>query len=97
MDEKLPEIALAVDIITEHLKKGGRLFYIGAGISGRLGVVDASECGPTFGVGPEIVQSSTRMKAGTAQKMILNMLSTGSMICLRKVYTNLMVSNAANE
>ena len=181
----LPEIAEAVDCITAHLKKGGHLFYLGAGTSGRLGILDASECPPTYGtapdlvqgiiaggypaifqaqegaedsltlaeqdlsarqfsqkdvlvgiaasgrtpyviggllyankigaatialsctpaseiaalaqialtpiVGPEIITGSTRMKAGTAQKMILNMLSTAAMIHLGKVYKNLMV------
>jgi N-acetylmuramic acid 6-phosphate etherase len=53
----LPEIARAVDGIVQRLKAGGRLFYIGTGTSGRLGVLDASECPPTFGVGPELVQA----------------------------------------
>jgi N-acetylmuramic acid 6-phosphate etherase len=181
----LPVIAQAVDTITQHLRQGGRLFYIGAGTSGRLGVLDAVECVPTFSidpekvqgivaggnialteavegaeddydagretimehhitaqdvvvgiaasgrtpyvigaleaanaagaatiaitcnepapmlavadiaipavVGPEIIAGSTRLKAGTAQKMILNMLSTATMIRLGKVYGNLMV------
>ena len=52
----LPEIARAVDIIYEQLRQGGRLFYCGAGTSGRLGVLDASECPPTFGVEPTMVQ-----------------------------------------
>lgn len=52
----LPAIARAVDGIVERLRKGGRLFYIGTGTSGRLGVLDASECPPTFGVSPELVQ-----------------------------------------
>ena len=43
-------------MIVEHFKKGGRLFYVGAGTSGRLGVLDASECPPTFGVSPKLVQ-----------------------------------------
>ena len=50
------EVATAVDEIVERLKNGGRLFYIGTGTSGRLGVLDASECPPTFGVSPELVQ-----------------------------------------
>lgn len=181
----LPQIAEAVDIIAEALARGGRLFYLGAGTSGRLGVLDAVECVPTFSVapdlvqgivaggadaltasiegaedqpanarddlnargltgadvvcgiaasgrtpyvigglaqakakgaktiaiacninspigeiadisisvdvGPEIITGSTRMKAGTAQKMILNMLSTAAMVRLGKVYGNLMV------
>lgn len=181
----LPEIADAVDVIAEAIGGGGRLFYIGAGASGRLGILDAVECVPTFGVppdfvqgviaggepavtrsiegaedqpelarqdlearglsqadvvcgiaasgrtpyvigalqyakslgaktiaiacnmdspigaradiaisvdvGPEVIAGSTRMKAGTAQKMILNMLSSGAMIRLGKVYGNLMV------
>jgi len=52
----LPEVAMAVDSIAERLATGGRLFYIGAGTSGRLGVLDASECAPTFGVSPDLVQ-----------------------------------------
>ena len=185
VENALPMIARAVEIIAVRLKKGGRLFYLGAGTSGRLGVLDAVECPPTFGVEPELVQGviagginaifraqegaedslslaeedltargfgasdvlcgiaasgrtpyvigglmyarsrgaatiavactpdspvaaladvaitavtgsevitgSTRLKAGTAQKLILNMLSTGAMIRLGKVYGNLMV------
>lgn len=192
VEEELPSIAKAVDIIVESIKKGGRVFYVGAGTSGRLGVLDASECPPTYGVspelfqgviaggvkalyssiegaeddrkqgekdllekglkdidvtvgiaasgrtpyvlgaveyarstgcriigiacnkgselekivdvmiapevGPEVIMGSTRMKAGTAQKLVLNMLSTASMIRLGKVYTNLMVDmKASNE
>ena len=182
---ELPTIARAVDIIVERLRRGGRLLYFGAGTSGRLGVLDASECPPTFSsppwqvqviisggrdalvgsiedieddtgageeaaravqvsardavvglaasgrtpwvigalrvaraagaatigvvcnphtsihaevdlciapvVGPEVLTGSTRLKAGTAQKMVLNMLSTASMTRLGKVYSNLMV------
>jgi N-acetylmuramic acid 6-phosphate etherase len=185
VEKILPEIAALVDDIVAAFKKGGRLFYIGAGTSGRLGVLDASECPPTYGVdpdmvqgiiaggipaltrsveaaedrfeegieelkkrgfsgndvlvgitasgqapyvlgaleyarglgaptgavscnaesktfdyakhrlhvnvGPEVVAGSTRMKSGTAQKLILNMLSTAAMIRLGKVYKNLMV------
>lgn len=181
----LPAIARAVDEIVERMRRGGRLIYIGAGTSGRLGVLDAVECLPTFGtepgqvigliaggepaltqavegaedrydggqhdleavnllprdivvgiaasghtpyvlgaldyanalgaltiavacnepapmlerariaipilVGPEILAGSTRLKAGTAQKMVLNMLSTATMVRLGKVYGNLMV------
>jgi len=187
----LPEIALAVDCIAQHLIQGGRLFYIGAGTSGRLGILDAVECPPTYStepemvqgimaggykaifkalegaedseemaridlkgkklkntdvlvgltasgrtpyvlgglkyalecgaatiavtctdnaetaalaqmsltalVGPEVVTGSTRMKAGTAQKLILNMLSTGAMIKLGKVYGNLMIDVKASN
>ena len=187
----LPEIARAVDCIAEQLSKGGRLFYLGAGTSGRLGILDASECPPTYGTppemvqgiiaggtsavfrakegaeddpelaaadlvsrdfserdvlvgiaasgrtpyvmgglryakeigahtialsctrgsaiaeraeiaitpvtGPEVVTGSTRMKAGTAQKLVLNMLSTGAMIRLGKVYGNLMVDVKATN
>ncbi|KOO42753.1 N-acetylmuramic acid 6-phosphate etherase [Priestia koreensis] len=181
----LPTIARVIDRIVDRAKKGGRIFYIGAGTSGRLGILDASECPPTYStepdfvqaiiaggetailhavegaednvdlgadeiakrnvtsldtvigiaasgrtpftigamkeathrgafvasitcspqspmqeiaeeamvaeVGPEVVTGSTRMKAGTAQKMILNMLSTAVMIRLGKVYENLMI------
>src|SRR2546423_6331339 len=52
-----PEISQAVDRIAERLRNGGRLFYIGTGTSGRLGVLDAAECPPTFGVSPELVQA----------------------------------------
>lgn len=187
----LPEIAKAVDAIAAAFGKGGRLIYIGAGTSGRLGILDASECPPTYGVsaelvigliagghkailqavenaeddaelgtndlknihfsandvlvgiaasgrtpyvlgamqyarslgatvcsiscnpgsplakaadismvavvGPEIVTGSSRMKAGTAQKLILNMLSTGAMIRTGKVYGNLMVDVEATN
>lgn len=185
VEKELPNIAKAVENITECFKRGGRLIYIGAGTSGRLGILDASECPPTFGtekdqvigiiaggeeamtvaiegaednpiageddlknieltekdvvvgitangntpyvlgaieysnsigaktigltcnkdskvaeiaeiaitpvVGPEVITGSTRLKAGTAQKMVLNMLSTASMIGIGKVYSNLMV------
>jgi N-acetylmuramic acid 6-phosphate etherase len=52
----LPLVAEAVEIISARLGGGGRLFYIGSGTSGRLGVLDASECPPTFGVSPDLVQ-----------------------------------------
>ena len=108
----LPQISDAVDCIYQQMSQGGRLIYIGAGTSGRLGVLDASECPPTYGVDPRLVQGliaggnialttaiegaevvtgSTRMKAGTAQKLVLNMLSTSVMIKRGKVYKNLMV------
>ena len=181
----LDNIALAIDQILPRLEHGGRLVYIGAGTSGRLGVLDAAECPPTYGVspglvqgiiaggreamfhaaeeaedngeaavsdlknigfsaadvcfgvsasgsteyvvsaikyakslgaltialsctegsaaaaaadiaitpvtGPEVISGSTRMKAGTAQKMVLNMISTGVMIKLGRVYHNMMV------
>src|ERR687892_2250443 len=53
--DELPKIAIAVDAITARMQRGGRLIYIGAGTSGRLGVLDASECPPTFGTLPELV------------------------------------------
>jgi len=188
---KIPAIKKAVDMIVDKMRKGGRLFYVGAGTSGRLGILDAVECGPTFGVengkvvgilaggekamsvaqedteddfnmgakevkkysindldsvigiaasgntpyvlgtieeakkhgaltiglvciigstlekkvdviiapfvGPEVITGSTRMKAGTAQKMVLNIISTTVMIKLGKVYSNLMVDlNSSN-
>jgi N-acetylmuramic acid 6-phosphate etherase len=52
----LPDVARVVDSVVERMRAGGRLFYVGAGTSGRLGVLDASECPPTFGVAPELVQ-----------------------------------------
>jgi N-acetylmuramic acid 6-phosphate etherase len=185
VEKILPRIAALIQDIAEAFRRGGRLVYIGAGTSGRLGVLDASECPPTYGappemvqgliaggrealtrsieaaedraedgiadlqkinfsgndvlvgitasgsapyvlaaleyarklgavtgaiscnresktfalvkhplfadVGPEVVTGSTRMKSGTAQKLILNMLSTASMILIGKVYRNLMV------
>ncbi|CAI1807699.1 MULTISPECIES: N-acetylmuramic acid 6-phosphate etherase [Serratia] len=187
----LPQIAAAVDIIYEQIGAGGRLIYTGAGTSGRLGILDASECPPTYGVapdlvigliaggeraiqhaiegaedslelgvsdlkalnltekdvvvgiaasgrtpyviaalnyarqtgchtigiscnpgsavstaaelaitpvvGPEVVSGSSRMKAGTAQKLILNMLSSGLMIKSGKVFGNLMVDVVATN
>jgi N-acetylmuramic acid 6-phosphate etherase len=56
VEKVLPAIARAVDAVAERIERGGRLFYIGAGTSGRLGVLDASECSPTFGVPPDLVQ-----------------------------------------
>ncbi len=192
VEREIPAIARAVDAIAAALGNSGRLVYMGAGSSGRLGVLDASECPPTFGVeegvvvalmaggpdamfrakegaeddealgradlqaigfgggdvlvglaasgrtpyvlggvaharslgaltvalactpdsalarladiaispapGPEVITGSTRMKAGTAQKMVLNMLSTGVMIRLGKVYGNRMVDlRTSNE
>lgn len=192
IQKELPFIASAIDDIAIAFNQGGRLIYIGAGTSGRLGVLDASECPPTFGVdaslvqgiiaggekamftaqegaeddshaatidlnkinlnandivvgiaasgrtpyvlgglefannmgcktvsiscnaqspisliadtaispivGPEVLTGSSRMKAGTAQKLVLNMLSTGAMIKTGKVYQNLMVDvKASNE
>ena len=189
--KNLPEIANAIELITDKLKNNGRLFYVGAGTSGRIGVMDACECVPTFGtppelvqsiiaggqnatnksqenledrtedgrlalkqvainkndvivgisasgttpfvlaaidyarekdsatigfscsvpspllenvkvaigvkVGPEILSGSTRLKAGTAQKMILNMISTTVMVKLGKVYQNMMVDVKTNN
>jgi N-acetylmuramic acid 6-phosphate etherase len=186
VEREIPAIARAVDAIVAAIEKGGRLFYIGAGTSGRLGVLDASEIPPTFNaspamvqgimaggeaalsratetteddpsigvrdliargftagdvlvgiaasgrtpyvlgaiaearrmgaatigisctpeselaravdiaitplVGPEVVAGSTRMKAGTAQKLVMNMLSTGACVRLGYVYGNLMVN-----
>ena len=191
VEKVIPQIARGVDLIVSSLKKNGRIFYIGAGTSGRLGVLDAAECPPTFGtdpkriqgiiaggyktlirskegvednfsagvndlknkklnrkdvvvgiaaskrtpyvlgglsyakivkaktififcnpskdlkikpdvvispiLGPEVIAGSTRMKAGTAQKLILNMLSTASMVKLGKVYQNLMVDLQAKS
>ncbi len=185
----IPDVARAVDLVAEVFRRGGRLFYVGAGTSGRLGILDASECPPTFGVDPEMVQGliaggretvfrsregvedvesagvddvaaagvserdavvgiaasrrtpyvlaalaeakrrgartvlvccndgddpgvdvvvtvipgpeaitgSTRLKAGTAQKMVLNMITTASMVKLGKVYENLMVDVRPNS
>lgn len=190
VEEETEHIAQAIDMIAKQFLKGGRLFYFGAGTSGRLGILDASECPPTFSVspdmvqgiiaggdsafrvavegaednfeagyedakvltsddvavvisasgnpkyllgvlkraddtncktiavtcnskgkiaeeaglvicaevGPEVIAGSSRLKAGTAQKMILNMLSTGSMIKIGKTYENFMIDlKATNE
>lgn len=191
VEKELGRIAEAVDLIHERMAGGGRLIYIGAGTSGRLAIVDASECPPTFGtepglvrgiiaggrnavfesiegaedskdggvqdvkavrlcekdvlaglaasgrtpyvigaleyarginaatiaitcnpdsemtrtaqlyiapvVGPEAITGSTRLKAGTAQKLVLNMLTTGAMVKLGKVYENLMVDVKASN
>ncbi|KXI23353.1 N-acetylmuramic acid 6-phosphate etherase [Photobacterium sanguinicancri] len=191
VEQTLPEIAQVVDAIAAAFQRGGRLIYTGAGTSGRLGILDASECPPTFGtkaeqvvgliagghtailravenaednqelgkgdltalnftdkdvlvgiaasgrtpyvlgamtyakeigattaciscnphspmteladvsitpvVGPEVVTGSSRMKAGTAQKLVLNMLTTGAMIRTGKVYGNLMVDVEATN
>src|SRR5262245_8440591 len=59
VEKVLPAIARAVDGVVERLGRGGRLFYVGTGTSGRLGVLDASECPPTFGVSPDPVQGAT--------------------------------------
>lgn len=185
VEQETEDIAEAVDLIADRMAKGGRLIYLGCGTSGRLGILDAAECPPTYSTdpeqvigliaggteaifkavegaedskelgvedlkklrlssadvvvglaasgrtpyviggmeyaksigvkvigvtccpgseidtladigiapmpGPEVVTGSTRMKSGTAQKMVLNMLSTGAMIKLGKVYENLMV------
>ena len=147
--EKIPDIEKLTDAIVDVFKKGGHLYYIGAGTSGRLGVLDASEAFPTFSVdknmiassgrtpyvigalkyakklgaktgsitcnigseiskfadypieidtGSEVLTGSTRMKAGTATKMVLNMISTTSMVRIGKVYDNLMVDlRVSNE
>lgn len=186
VDDALPQIATACDAVADAIKAGGRVFYIGSGTSGRLGVCDAAECPPTFGVpydlfngiiaggekcmfkaaenaeddpeagkkdlqernfcdkdiligisasgsaayvisavnyaksigaktvsitnnpdtelgktaeidicadtGPEVITGSTRMKAGTAQKIVLNMISTASMVKYGCVYENLMIN-----
>src|SRR5579859_1799989 len=191
VQQVLPQIAQAIEEIAARLRRGGRLIYLGAGTSGRLGALDASECPPTFSVppdlivgciaggtfaltqavediedsdeagradaarlgineadalvgitasgrtpyvlgavayakqqgtcaiglvcnrntplaeevdiciapvvGPEVISGSTRLKAGTAQKMVLNMLSTGTMILLGKTFGNLMVDVQATN
>lgn len=56
VEKEIPKIAKAIDMIAERIHRGGRLIYIGAGTSGRLGVLDASECPPTYGVSEELVQ-----------------------------------------
>ena len=190
VEDESENIAAAIDLIAKQFLKGGRLFYFGAGTSGRLGILDASECPPTFSVspemvqgiiaggdtairnavdgaedneevgwkdasmltaedvavvisasgnpkyllgvlkraeevgaktiavtcnskgriaeeaglvicaevGPEVIAGSSRLKAGTAQKMILNMLTTGAMIKIGKTYENFMIDlQAKNE
>jgi N-acetylmuramic acid 6-phosphate etherase len=188
--KQLPAIARAVEVVVKSIEAGGRVFYVGAGTSGRLGVIDAAECPPTFGtpphlfqgimaggsdavfrakegaedrtgeaaralarrgvgpkdvviglaacrrtpfvlaafekarglgaatvyvtcnpepsgidadiviavdVGPEALMGSTRMKSGTAEKMVLNMISTASMVRLGKTYRNMMVNLMATS
>ncbi len=189
--QTLPQIASAIEAIADRLRRGGRLIYMGAGTSGRLGALDAAECPPTFNVlpeqivgciaggsfaltqaaedvedsaeagiddltrlgvtaadavvgitasgrtryvlgairyakehgaltiglacnlntpleqavdisiapvvGPEVIAGSTRLKAGTAQKMVLNMLSSGAMILLGKTFGNMMVDVQATN
>ena len=56
VEKEIPKIAQAIDYVVERIKKGGRLIYIGAGTSGRLGILDASECPPTYGVSEELIQ-----------------------------------------
>ena len=132
----LPQIERLVHAVVACMRAGGRLFYIGAGTSGRLGIVDASECPPTFGVPQGMVvgiiaggdtairkavefaeddteqafhdlsehdinpldivvgiaaSGSTRMKSGTAQKLVLNMITTAAMVQLGRVQDNKMV------
>ena len=70
VERVLPEVARAVDAIAESFSRGGRLFYIGAGTSGRLGVLDASECPPTFGVEPDMVQGLIAGGAGALIKAV---------------------------
>lgn len=191
VERELPQIAQAIEAIAARLRRGGRLIYMGAGTSGRLGALDAAECPPTFNtppgmiiglmaggpsalakamedqedsaeagladatnlqineadalvgitasgrtayvlgaigyaktrgaltiglacntgtpleqqvdisiapvVGPEVISGSTRLKAGTAQKMVLNMISTGAMVLLGKTFGNLMVDVQATN
>ena len=191
VEKEIPHVERAVEIVVDALEHKGRLFYLGAGTSGRLGILDASECPPTYGtspetiqgiiagghealviakegsedrskdaardlrrknlsakdvvcglaasrrtpyvvagldyaksvgartlfvtctpreesrikvdvaicpvVGPEVIMGSTRMKAGTAQKLVLNMLTTATMIRLGKVYENMMVDLKMNS
>ena len=134
VQKAIPQIEKLVTQIVPRMKQGGRIFYMGAGTSGRLGVLDASEIPPTFGmpptliigliaggdtalrnpvenaednttrgwaeadipiemiVGPEYVTGSSRMKSGTGQKMILNMITTSVMIQLGRVKGNKMVN-----
>ena len=134
VEKAIPQIEKLVEAIVPKMKRGGRIFYLGAGTSGRLGVLDASEIPPTYGmpntyvigalhhcrkagiltasiscnpgspvsreadipieiiVGPEFVTGSTRMKSGTAQKLVLNMISTATMIKMGRVKGNRMVN-----
>src|SRR6266508_2569063 len=99
-----PELAALIDGIVERLGRGGRLVYVGAGTSGRLAALDAAECEPTFSTEPgqvvalEFIAGSTRLKAGTAQKLVLNTISTVSMVRLGKTFGDLMVDvSGTNE
>jgi N-acetylmuramic acid 6-phosphate etherase len=131
VERELPAIEAVVDRVVDAFRAGGRLIYAGAGTSGRLGVLDAAECPPTYSTdprqvqallagapvaltrsvegaedaelviaprtGPEVIAGSTRMKAGTAQKMVLNMISTAAMIRTGHTYSNLMVNVQATN
>lgn len=97
----LPQITQAVDRIFPQMQKGGRLFYVGCGTSGRLGVLDASECPPTFGVPDTLVigilsggDRALRysVEGDEDSEMILNMISTSLMVKLGYVYENLMIN-----
>ena len=70
VEEALPEIAQAIDLIAKQFLKGGRLFYFGAGTSGRLGILDASECPPTFSVNPDMVQGIIAGGDGAMRKSV---------------------------
>src|SRR5438128_1007420 len=92
VEKAIPQIEALVKVVVEKMRVGGRLFYICAGTSGRLGVIAAAAEFPVEIVtGPEFVTGSTRMKAGTAQKLALNMLTTATMIQLGHVKGNKMV------
>src|SRR5205814_1363006 len=100
---QLEQVAAAVDMAEDTFRRGGRLVYVGAKTGFLLCTppqdwmleVYAVVIAPL--VGPEVVTGSTRMKAGTATKLVLNMISTGAMIRLGKVYGNLMVDLRATN
>jgi len=134
LEDVLDRIARVASAFAEVIASSGRVFYVGAGTSGRLALVDAIELPSTFGVvpslvtvlfpgepfsgaaeaeareddpqagrravlptGPELIAGSTRLKAGTAQKVVLDMLSTAALIRLRRVYDGYMISLRANN
>src|SRR2546427_396312 len=90
-------VARAIELTVAAFQAGGRLVYVGAGAAGGLGGLDASECPPTFGAPPEVLTGSTRMKAATATKLVLNTVTTGAMIRMGRAYGNLMVDLMARS
>ena len=85
--KELPNITMAVDVIVDRMSKGGRLFFLGAGTSGRLGVLDAAECPPTFNVSPDLVRSGathgSSASASSARKVCSSAIAASVSRCGR--------------